>query len=64
MKLKPCPFCGKTDQLVIHGVSLVECQRCEVSGPTGNGAWNRRPLEDDLRLCLDEAVESGGCFAV
>lgn len=60
MKLSPCPFCGKTDRLH-HFPDCVECTRCEVQ--VRDSIWNKRPIEDDLRLCLDDAEMSGGVHA-
>lgn len=51
--LKPCPFCGRTDNLtcsVLEGLHCIECDSCDITGPRRNGyldainAWNIRPV--------------------
>lgn len=59
-KLKPCPFCGETENLEIShyrsdGVwwHYVECAECIMTGPVGKlkrdaiEAWNKRAGEQD-----------------
>ena len=53
--LKPCPFCGNTDNLaVLDGETrcCVICNRCGTCGPPGTyqldavNLWNERPIPD------------------
>ncbi len=52
---KPCPFCGKTNKLVMGAYGWpaddycqVECENCETDGPKGTSRsaatklWNKR----------------------
>ena len=54
-KLKPCPFCGRTDTLHFdryqsngEWCGYIECTNCIMTGPVGKlkidvvDAWNRR----------------------
>ena len=58
IKLKPCPFCGRTDSPHIDRYqsngcwwAYVECTECLATGPVGKlkkdaiEAWNRRSNE-------------------
>jgi hypothetical protein len=53
--LKPCPFCGESDQMEEDG-SWCDAWGC-TSCITSNGYvvnWNSRPIEDRLRKERDE----------
>jgi uncharacterized Zn finger protein (UPF0148 family) len=62
-ELKPCPFCGEKktvhrkgnyqDELGIHDPGRVYCSIC--GGETSYYWWQKRPIEDKLRMQLDEA---------
>lgn len=61
--IKPCPFCGFTDQLWLgadnnkgHGILTyyVCCDRCGIEGPK---IWTAKTLEDD-KECYEKASDS------
>jgi Lar family restriction alleviation protein len=71
-ELKPCPFCGKQEALIIRdegfnkGWKQVFCDYEGVTGPSGKceheaiELWNTRPIEDKLAaelLALREAKQ-------
>lgn len=81
-ELKPCSVCGSTrvEMVAVRPwLSLREqqawepfCHDCDVAGYLGSeqariDAWNRRPIEDELRAKLKIArealaeIERGGC---
>lgn len=59
LKLKPCPFCGRTDTLHFDRYQsngewwgYIECTECVMTGPVGKlekdvvDAWNRRVKDE------------------
>jgi Lar family restriction alleviation protein len=65
--LKPCPFCGKDDQIVMQNVDpetsdgvYIGCGRCGFSfnvrsADQARDDWNQRVLESSLEYRLGEA---------
>ncbi len=50
--MRPCPFCGKTDDLSRNLFSGdFVCDACGAS--VDEGSWNNRPVEDALREALE-----------
>ena len=44
MKIKKCPFCGGTSELIVEsGIKWVKCNVCDAEGPTKNTIeiWNK-----------------------
>ena len=55
MNLKPCPFCGKQDSILVRSLAkclYIQCRHCSVEGPiaiTKQAAiylWNKREGEN------------------
>lgn len=46
-RLKPCPFCGSTELVIVEIGVWVECKGCKTLGPDGNSEqealekWNK-----------------------
>lgn len=68
-QMKPCPFCGKADQLELDTLGdpddwYIECDRCRLGthavfqgSERTLALWNRRPIEDALREALTDVIE-------
>lgn len=55
-KLKPCPFCGSGDLIMIpyYDESCVACQECKCEGPSGDyeecqKLWNNTKQSKDRK---------------
>jgi Lar family restriction alleviation protein len=69
-KLKPCPFCGESEEFIIHSYDHpyyhVECGNCLARGPIAEDnknnaivAWNKRKIQDEMLEALIESVKVG-----
>ncbi len=54
-ELKPCPFCGSNNGVVLDSPEYVACIVCGFEGVAIQD-YNRRPIEDELRAERDAAV--------
>ena len=68
--LRACPFCGEQANLGVteefrDDCFVVRCYTCGACGGTSGHKgryienWNRRPLEDELAVALEELLEHG-----
>lgn len=52
--LKSCPFCRSVDLSIHYDNETVFCRGCGSEG-TSRECWNNRPIEDRLKVELEEA---------
>ena len=54
--LKPCPFCGGTEDVALVESGALDwytCEHCMPSNMMPEIMWNRRPIEDALRTKME-----------